>query len=76
MKIGFGKEGLTLNSQKFNPLNLSVGNHGIESDLSINNLNINPLEILTGIVAAKYEGASKLDQIKALKTAAQSMVKK
>ncbi|MEW6622863.1 MAG: hypothetical protein AB1420_07025 [Bacillota bacterium] len=70
MKIGFSQSGLTINSKKFDPLNLSVRGHGIESDGYINN--VDAFEILEGLAACKTPEATQLDKIKAL----QSVLKK
>lgn len=68
LKIGFGKDGLTLNSKKFDPLNLSVNGHGIESDRSLPQ--VDPFEILSTLASIKSAGdeVAKLDKIKALRS--------
>lgn len=64
MKIGFNKGGLTIDGKKFDPLNLSVGEHGIENDDVMPTTE--PFEVLENLSAARGEGASRLDQIRAL----------
>ncbi|KNF08061.1 hypothetical protein CLPU_10c01160 [Gottschalkia purinilytica] len=66
MKIGFGKDGLTLNSKKINPLNLSVNGHGIESDYPIKA--VDPFEILSSLASIDLsdEKTTRKDKIEAL----------
>ncbi len=73
MKIGFNKDGLTLNSKKFDPLNFSINGHGLESDMSRSSSHsqTDPFEVLESLSSLKGEEVSKLDKIKTL----QSIVK-
>ncbi|NLZ38841.1 MAG: hypothetical protein GX893_04455 [Firmicutes bacterium] len=65
MKIGFTRNGLTLDSKPFNPLNLSVKGHGIETkELP----KIDAFEILEKLASARAEGATRFDQVKALQS--------
>lgn len=68
MKIGFNKEGLTLNSKKFDPLNLSVKGHGIESERSVNDIDaLDILETLASVRTSNKE-VSTTDKLNVLKT--------
>ncbi|NLZ93154.1 MAG: hypothetical protein GX922_03930 [Firmicutes bacterium] len=66
MKIGFTRNGLTFDSKPFNPLNLSVNGHGIESTEELPK--IDAFEILEKLAGARAEGATRLDQVKALQS--------
>ncbi|MCW3490605.1 hypothetical protein [Dethiobacter alkaliphilus] len=66
MKIGFNKGGLTIDGKMFNPLDLSVDGHGIETDGDLPN--VEPFECLENLSAARGEGATRLDQIRALRS--------
>ncbi|EEG78974.1 hypothetical protein [Dethiobacter alkaliphilus] len=66
MKIGFNKGGLTIDGKKFNPLDLSVDGHGIETDDNLPNAE--PFECLENLSSARGEGATRLDQIRALRS--------
>ncbi|MBZ4645623.1 MAG: hypothetical protein JG777_1112 [Clostridia bacterium] len=72
MKIGFSKEGLTLNSKKFNPLNFSVNGYGIEAE-EIDN-KVDAFELLSKLASVRMADteATTMDKIKIL----QSMVEK
>jgi hypothetical protein len=74
MKVGFNKNGLSINSKKFDPLNLSVRGFGIESDNEPNQ--IDTFEVLSILASAREEGASRLDQITALQNAYKIVDKK
>jgi len=73
LKLGFSRDGLTLNSKPFDPLNLSVNNHGIESDRSVNT--IDAFDILETLASVKdsEKRADKSDGIEALKTLMQKV---
>jgi hypothetical protein len=66
LKICFNKEGLTLNSKKFDPLNITVNGHGLESNMEISN--VDPFEILESLSSSKNPEATKQDKIKALQS--------
>jgi hypothetical protein len=67
LKIGFGKDGLTINSKKFNPLNMSVNGHGIESN-EIGYSQVDAFDILEKLSAAQGSEVSKVDKLKALQS--------
>ncbi|WP_028309659.1 hypothetical protein [Desulfitibacter alkalitolerans] len=66
MKIGFTKDGLTLNSKKFDPLNITVNGHGIESNRTVEN--VDPFQLLEGLASCRRPEATRLDQIRALQS--------
>ncbi len=70
MKIGFTKDGLTLNSKKYDPLNFSIAGHGLESN--VENNTPDPFDLLQNLAPAKNEEISKLDKINIL----QNIIKK
>ncbi len=65
LKVGFTKDGFTLNAKKFDPLNLSVDGHGLESDESLKSER-DPFEMLQTLATAKGEEVSRVDKIKTL----------
>lgn len=68
MKVGLGKEGLTINSKKFNPYSFSLRGMDIDVDKSVSQSN--PLSILEGLASLKKSGeeVSNLDKVKTLQT--------
>lgn len=66
MKVGIGKEGLTINSKKFNPYNFSLKGMEIAVDKAASHAD--PLAILEDLASLKKSGAeiTNLDKIKAL----------
>jgi hypothetical protein len=68
LKIGFGENGLTLNSKEFDPLNISVNGHGIESTRSVNK--VDPFEAMANLAAIRSESSqsTRMDKIKALQS--------
>lgn len=68
MKIGFGKEGLKINSKKFNPYSFSLKGIEIAVDKAVSQAN--PLSLLEGLASLKKsdEEVSNLDKVKALQT--------
>jgi hypothetical protein len=73
LKIGFNKNGLTLNSKQFDPLNLSVNGHGIESDRSVND--VDAFDILESLASVRDSDkrATKSEGLDALKTLMQKV---
>jgi hypothetical protein len=65
VKIGFSKDGLTLNSKKFHPLNFKTKNISLESDIPLNN--VDALDLLSAIQGSDIRSASREDGIKLLK---------
>jgi hypothetical protein len=66
LKIGLGKEGLTINSKKFDPYNFSL--KGIEITVDKTVSQTNPLAILEGLASIKKsdEEVTNLDKLKVL----------
>ncbi len=65
MKIGFNKDGLTLNSKKFHPLNFKTKNISLESDIPANG--VDALEVLSAFQQGpKLKNVSREDGIKEL----------
>lgn len=65
LKIGFSKTGLTIDSKKFNPLNLSVNGHGFESNLD--DIDVNPFEILGKLAEARNSDMTKQEKVNVIK---------
>ena len=65
MKIGFSKDGLTLNSKKFHPLNFKTKNISLESDIPLKN--VDAVDLLSAIQGAEIRNTSREDGIKILK---------
>lgn len=64
MKIGFTRNGLTLDSKPFNPLDFSVNGHGIESTDELPKFDA--FEILEKLAGARGEGVTREEQVKVL----------
>ncbi|WP_432401196.1 hypothetical protein [Wukongibacter sp. M2B1] len=66
MKVEFSKDGLIINSKKFDPLNFNVGGYEIQSNVAP--YKKDPFEMLEALVSIKNCDDSKLDRIKVLKS--------
>jgi len=66
LKIGFSKDGLRLNSKKFNPLNFKINGVELESDIPLNPPNAN--EILSVFQQPNLRNANKMQGIDILKS--------
>lgn len=66
MKVGVGKEGLTINSKKFNPYSFSLKGMEVDVDKSVSQ--INPFTMLESLASLKKsdEEVTNLDKVKAL----------
>lgn len=66
MKVGLGKEGLTINSKKFNPYSFSLRGIDVSVDKSVSQAN--PLNLLEGLASLKKSGeeVSNLDKVRTL----------
>jgi len=69
LKVGFNKDGLTLNGKKFDPLNFTFMGHGIESDGTVKQTDaFEILDALTSVRTSGEEETPKVDKIRALKS--------
>ncbi len=66
LKIGFSKDGLRLNSKKFNPLNLPIKGVEIESDIPLTPPNA--ADILSVFQQPNIRSANKMQGIDILKS--------
>ena len=64
MKIGYSKDGLTFNSKKFHPLNLSTKKHQIESEVEFNQ--VDGAELLQELSKMKNANLTKASKMEAL----------
>ncbi|WP_041605918.1 hypothetical protein [Halothermothrix orenii] len=68
MKVGFTKDSITINSKKFDPLNILIGDHGLESDFSEDE--VNPFELIEKL-ASVAEQENKIEKLKVLQSIAE-----
>jgi len=68
LKVGFNKDGLTLNGKKFDPLNFTFMGHGIESDGTVKHTDA--FEIIDALTSVRSSGEEtpRVDKIKALRS--------
>lgn len=76
MKVGFGKEGLTINSKKFNPYSFSFKGMEVDVDKSVSQINpFTMLESLASLKKSDDEEFTNLDKVKALQSVLNRTVK-
>lgn len=65
LKVGFSKDGLTLNSKKFHPLNMPLKGVQIESDIPVEPVNAS--EVLSVFQRPDIRSASRMEGIDILR---------